>query len=164
MRMKKENCKSKGISTFVAAILLIAFTVSVGGVVSVWFTTFSRTSTETISQEASTQIACSYAGVTLSNLRFSSPYLSGRVRNSGTISLGNLTLYVLFSNSSQQKFNLCLAGGLVANCSDTYNLTMSPSDIYSFNFTSNSNYDKIRITTNCSAVYDEATSGDVTIG
>jgi len=38
----------KGISPFVAAVLLIGFTVAVGAILSVWFTTFTRTQTTAI--------------------------------------------------------------------------------------------------------------------
>jgi len=38
----------KGISPFVASILLIGFTVAVGAILSVWFTTFTRTQTASI--------------------------------------------------------------------------------------------------------------------
>jgi len=38
----------KGISSFIAVVLLIAFTVAVGGILSVWFTGFTRTSTASV--------------------------------------------------------------------------------------------------------------------
>jgi len=42
----------KGISSFVAAVLLIGFTVAVGAILSVWFTTFTRTQTTAITGSA----------------------------------------------------------------------------------------------------------------
>jgi flagellin-like protein len=38
----------KGISSFVATVLLIGFTVAVGAILSVWFTTFTRTQTAAV--------------------------------------------------------------------------------------------------------------------
>ena len=38
----------KAISSFVAAVLLIGFTVAVGAILSVWFTTFTRTQTTAV--------------------------------------------------------------------------------------------------------------------
>jgi flagellin-like protein len=38
----------KGISSFVATVLLIGFTVAVGAILSVWFTTFTRTQTTAV--------------------------------------------------------------------------------------------------------------------
>jgi len=42
----------KGISSFVAAVLLIGFTVAVGAILSLWFTTFTRTQTAGIQTSA----------------------------------------------------------------------------------------------------------------
>jgi len=42
----------KGISPFIATILLIGFTVAVGAILSVWFTTFTRTQTTGITGAA----------------------------------------------------------------------------------------------------------------
>jgi len=53
MKMKMK----KGISPFIATILLIGFTVAVGAILSVWFATFTRTQTTMIQTSA----AC-YAG------------------------------------------------------------------------------------------------------
>ncbi|MEM4326511.1 MAG: archaellin/type IV pilin N-terminal domain-containing protein [Candidatus Pacearchaeota archaeon] len=155
--MKNE----KGISGFVAAVLLIAFTVSVGSLISMWMLGFTRTSTETVGKEASTQISCSYASVDLRDLKYNNSYLSGKFVNTGTVNLGNLSLFILLTNASQLRYNLCLADNKVVNCTDSHNLTLAPADIRSFNFSSPNNYDKIRLTTNCTNAYDEASSSDV---
>jgi archaellum component FlaG (FlaF/FlaG flagellin family) len=42
----------KAISSFVATVLLIGFTVAVGAILSVWFTTFTRTQTTTVQSGA----------------------------------------------------------------------------------------------------------------
>jgi len=42
----------KGISSFVATVLLIGFTVAVGAILSVWFTTFTRTQTAAVQSGA----------------------------------------------------------------------------------------------------------------
>ena len=39
---------NKGISAFIASVLLIGFTVAVGAILSVWFTAFTRTQTATV--------------------------------------------------------------------------------------------------------------------
>jgi len=45
----------KAISSFVAAVLLIGFTVAVGAILSVWFTTFTRTQTTAVQAGAACQ-------------------------------------------------------------------------------------------------------------
>ena len=78
----------KGISTFVAAVLLIGFTVAVGAILSVWFTTFTKTQTATVQAGA----AC-HAGVAsvFSNVT-SSPTSAVRVFVSNKRDDMNLTI------------------------------------------------------------------------
>ncbi|MEM7826204.1 MAG: archaellin/type IV pilin N-terminal domain-containing protein [Candidatus Aenigmatarchaeota archaeon] len=49
---------SKGISPMVATILLIAFTVAVGGIISVWMTTYTRTAGAAVSEATEDQLRC----------------------------------------------------------------------------------------------------------
>lgn len=138
----------KGVSQLITTILLIAFTLGVTGIISVWLTGFARTTTDTVGSQSTSQILCTYGGVALSNLKFSSNMLSGDVENTRTITLGNITIEVLFTNASKQTQKLYLS--------------LAPREKNSFNFSSSNNYNKIRATTNCSSVYDEADSSEVT--
>lgn len=140
----------KGVSPLIATVLLIAFTISVAGIISIWLVGFSRTSSETIGSEASRQLICSYGGISLSNLRYSSSTgtLAGEVENTRSIVLGNITVQILYANATSQKTYL--------------NISLTPREKASFNISVSSNYDKIRAMTNCSSVYDEVGPGDVT--
>lgn len=138
----------KGVSPLIATILLIAFTLSVAGIVSIWLTGFARTSTETVGKESSTQLICSYGGIALSSLKFSNNRLSGSIENTRTIILGNITIQVLYTNASSQTEKLYVS--------------LTPREKYSFNISISNNYDKIRVITNCSSVYDEVGSSEVT--
>jgi flagellin-like protein len=71
----------KGISSFVATVLLIGFTVAVGAILSVWFTTFTRTQTASISGSA----AC-HAG----NIKFFSNVSETRPTNATKVYITNL--------------------------------------------------------------------------
>jgi flagellin-like protein len=51
----------KGISAIIASVLLIAFTVAVGGILSVWSTTLTTTQTQTVGNQTGGQIVCSPA-------------------------------------------------------------------------------------------------------
>ena len=51
----------KGISPLIAAVLLIAFTVAVGGIIATWLTSFSKTTTAGV--ESSTKGASKCSGV-----------------------------------------------------------------------------------------------------
>jgi len=49
---------SKAISPMIATILLIAFTVAVGGIISVWMTGYTRTTGQSVSSATENMTAC----------------------------------------------------------------------------------------------------------
>lgn len=157
--LKFENSKidlsSKGISPLIATVLLIAFTVAVAAIISVWLTTFTSTSTQTVSSRAETELYCMYGGISLSDLKYCNGYLSGTVENTRLVDLGNITLQIFYTNASSKTIRLNKsAGGFMA---------LEPREKDTFNVSGiDSNYDKIHLYTNCSTVYDDASSGDVT--
>jgi flagellin-like protein len=158
----------KGVSPLIATVLLIAFTVAVAGIISVWLTGFTRTTSETVGSQANIQIICNNGQISLSNLKYCSTngYLSGDISNSGTIALGNITLQILYDNGTQHpKLYLSLIGGSVSTSTTCCgNLSISPAEKYRFNTSVNSNYEIIRVITNCTAtVTDEAQASDVTL-
>ena len=147
----------------VATVLLIAFTVGVGGIISVWITGFTQTSSKIVSKEGEGQILCSNGAIDLSNLRYSSSTnnMSGIVKNNGRITLGNITLQVIGTNGTQRSIPL---NDSEAGSSGNY-LALRPGQIFSFNQsvgTVGSNYDKVWIYSNCSSVTDIAGRNDVT--
>jgi flagellin-like protein len=152
----------KGISPLVATVLIIAVTVGAVGIVSVWVTGFFRESSETVGSQSKTQIDCSAGAIGLTSLRFASNYLSGNFENKGLIVLGNISMNIIFQNASSEKFDFCTSGSNTVRCT-TGNLSLLLSDEKSFNVTiGGSNYDTIRIFTNCTGVSDTARRGDVT--
>jgi flagellin-like protein len=157
----------KGISPLIATVLLIAFTVSVAGMISVWLTSFTKTSTDVVGTQANTQIICSNGQIDLQSVNYCSTnkYLSGDVSNPSTIALGNISLQILYSNGTQEpRLYLLLQGSSVStNTTCCGNLSISPGEKYRFNVSGiDSNYDRIRVVTNCTErATDEVQSGDV---
>lgn len=155
----KQNARgaAKGISPLIATVLLIAFTVAVAAIVSTWMTTFTTTSTETVSSKANTELYCTYGGIAMSSLAYNttSGSLSGIVENTRLVSLGNITLQVFYRNATSRTIRLNKStGGL---------MSLDPRERDTFSISSiDSNYDKFHMYTNCSTVYDDASSGDVT--
>jgi flagellin-like protein len=137
----------KGISSLIATVLLIAFTVSVAGIISVWLTGFIRGSTQTVSEQAGSELVCSYGGISLTSLKYCGGGLSGRVDNTGNIVLGNITIQILYTNASSQKHYR--------------NVTLDPREGHTFNVSCSSNYDTVRVITNCSSIYDTEESNKV---
>jgi flagellin-like protein len=157
----------KGISPLIATVLLIAFTVAVAGIISVWLTGFAKITTSTVGSQANIEIICNNGQISFSNLIYcsTSGYLSGDISNSGTIALGNITMQIIYTNGTQHpKLYLSLIGSSTnTSTACCGNLTISSAEKYRFNTSVSSNYDKIRVITNCTAkVTDEADSSDVT--
>jgi len=78
----------KGISSFVAAVLLIGFTVAVGAILSLWFTTFTRTQTAGV--EAGT--ACASNPLYVRAIGFDNGNVTALITNGGTDSVTVSTL------------------------------------------------------------------------
>lgn len=154
----------KGVSPLVATVLLIAFVVAVAGIISSWANSFASSQTQLVGQQSSISITCSYGHILMQNLRFQSgpQRLSGTIVNTGTIALGNATLSIVYQNATSQNIGLCSDPTGSASCA-VGNLTLSVSDQAGFNVTIwGSNYDNVKIRTNCSTVGFTATRGDIT--
>ncbi|MBI4009638.1 MAG: hypothetical protein HY361_00385 [Candidatus Aenigmarchaeota archaeon] len=83
----------KGLSPIVAVVLLIGFTVSIAGIVSVWITSTTRTQTEIIGEQASLQAQCVGSTLVVKEVRRS----SGQVNityalETGTEGLTNISI------------------------------------------------------------------------
>lgn len=152
----------KGISPLIATVLLIAFTVAVAGLLSSWLMSFTKSSSEIVSRQSNTQLVCSYGGIALSNLKYSSSCncMNGTIENTQTISLGNITIQTIYSNQSTITTKLCVYGSAAKDCG-VANISLQPRESVSFSINSSSDYQTIRVYTNCSNVYDSASSSDV---
>lgn len=153
----------KGISPLIATVLLIAFTVAVGGILSVWLTTFSRTSTDIIGSQSSTQLTCSYGGISLSNLAETGGWVSGNVRNTGLIGLGNFTFVYIWSNATSFSTQLCSNSSSAFSCT-TSNMSFTTNQVLPFNVSAGggTNVQTLRVATNCTNAFATASSSDFT--
>jgi archaellum component FlaF (FlaF/FlaG flagellin family) len=158
----------KGVSEMIAVVLIIAFTVAVGGILSVWILAFSRQQSATVGTEAQLSVFCSYARVAFSDVKYCSTTsrISGNIKNTGSVLLGEVKMNIILTNGTVLDYPLCEVDTKVIECS-TANLTISVGGIETFNLTTSSNYNIIRVITNCSAysggATDELDAGDVTL-
>ena len=153
----------KGISTIVASVLLIAFTVAVAGILITWLSGFTSSTTTTVGNNSQILISCSQGSINLRNLKFASASstLSGVLENTGLTSLSGIGISIIYLNATSQSINLCTPASLAVSCSSG-NLTLTNSQPATFNVTiGGSNYNEIRASTSCSGVFDTATRGDV---
>lgn len=142
----------KGISTFVAITLIVAITIAITTIYSGWFTNFIRSITSTLKEDTSTKITCSNGGISLNNLKYNqtSGYISGFIKNTEIIELGDIDIEIFFTNATRKVLD--------------FNLTLLPGEQDSFSENINTNtFDRIRVRTNCSNVYDEIDSTYVSI-
>lgn len=140
----------KGISPFIASVLLIAFAVGVAGVYGGWFQSFINTITGTVEKKEGKRVECIYGGIALDNVEYntSSSSTSGRIENTDIIPLGNIDLEIFYDNATREKKDL--------------NIELESGEKTTFNVSADSNYDKIRVFTNCTNVDDEVSSSDIT--
>jgi len=92
----------KGISPLIAEVLLIGFTVVVASLVILWASSFTRTTTSKIGSQADIQTACMNAGIDFFGIvtyNTSSQTISGYVKNTGNVPLGNISFQVIYSAS-----------------------------------------------------------------
>lgn len=139
----------KGISPFITSVLLIALVIAVAGIYTGWFTNFIRDITSTIKGHGEKKIECSYGGIALDDLEYNSTseYLSGNIENTNIIPLGNIDLEIFYDNATREKKDL--------------NKVLEPGEKDVFNEAISSNYEKIRVITNCSEIYDEVSSASI---
>jgi len=146
----------KGINPLIATVLLIAFTVAIAGIVSIWATSFTSTSIKITENQSLQRLNCAYGSIALSDVNFCSTRneLSGRLTNTGLIDLSEITLQQVYSNGTSPTQPLCLSGSSVVECS-TSNLTIKSGFLYAFNVSGiSSGYDIINLITHCPGVTD----------
>jgi flagellin-like protein len=103
--------KLKGISPMIAVILLIAFTVAIGGILSVWLTGLQQQQTTVTGEYAEKVAKC--AGVSL-NIKNITPILNNQItfqvsHESGTYELTNVQVVVVYTDG----------GSTTQNCNPT---------------------------------------------
>ena len=137
----------KGISPLIASVLLIALVIGVAGIYSGWFSDFIKSITAMIGTHEDIRIKCTYGDISLRNLVYNSTAgnLTGEVENTDIIPLGNIDLEIFYNNATKEDKDL--------------NMELNPGEKDVFNIAINSNYQKVRVVTNCSNVVDEVDIG-----
>jgi flagellin-like protein len=132
----------KGISPFVAAILLIALTVAVGGLLAVWFSTVTSSQTQTVSASAGQLAKCASSSLTINEVRYSSDGTSSLVNvttsSAGSQSLKNITISISGGGATSNSIRYYNAsgeelppGGVISASIDTTGGALVPPEIVS---------------------------------
>ena len=114
----------KGLSPLVAVVLLIGFTVSIAGIISVWITGTTRTQTETIGEQARLQTQCVGSSLVIKEVRRSGGQVNVTyVLEAGTEGVNNITIEAIAVGNSTK------SGPFY-----TVNMTMKPGEINTTSF------------------------------
>jgi flagellin-like protein len=123
----------KGISAIIATVLLVAFTVAVAGILSMWATTLTVSQTQTVSNQTSGQALCS-PGLIIDEVNS----LSGvAYHNAGNQIISNVKVFV---RNTVGGVNLTSVSG-----------TLSPGAMALTNFTLVGPLDYARVTGTCAS-------------
>jgi flagellin-like protein len=98
----------KAVSPLIAAVLLIAFTVAVGGIISLWLSSFTQTQSGMIEKSAEKTTKCAATSLQIREVRYGSGRVNVTVIHAtGSEGLRNLSVSVLgagISNSSDVRY------------------------------------------------------------
>lgn len=88
--------RRKGISPLIAAVLLIAFTMSVAAMLTAWVTTFTEEKTSVVSNKSDQVFQCSYGGLSIYDAIYHSDdnTTDVTVANTGTYDFRNITIHI----------------------------------------------------------------------
>ena len=94
--------RRKGISPLIAAVLLIAFTMSVAAMLTAWVTTFTEERTSSVSNRSEQVFQCSYGGLSIYDAIYHSDSNETdiTVANTGTFDFKNVTVHVFDDGGS----------------------------------------------------------------
>jgi len=132
---KKFHQKSKGISPLIAAVLLIAFTITIATFLASWSTTFTRSKTEEFSRTGEEITAeCQYARLVVENAVYDSSNgkITAVVWNMGKTDLSDFQFNIYYSDVNITKetpsnYNITLKNGDFATF--VVNATTAPQKI-----------------------------------
>lgn len=135
----------KGISPLVAAVLLIAVTMTIAGMLAYWASSFVRTQTEQFENQTLTT-ECNFAGFKIYGCSYNSTSqeMTFILENFRSVTLRDLEAYIIYKNKTIA--NITLNGTLEAGTMRSFRITgVSP------------DYNSLIIKTHCPDVTAEGT-------
>lgn len=97
--MRSVMGSRRGVSPLIAAVLLIAFTMAVAAILTAWVTTFTQQQTETIGNQTTENIECSFANLEILSVDWNTGGVTAAITNSGNEDFTNVSITV-FEDSS----------------------------------------------------------------
>jgi flagellin-like protein len=136
-----KDIKAKGISPLVAAVLLIAVTMTIAGLLAYWAASFVKAS---LPETNETETQCRFADFSIYSCSYSNRTVNLILENTQNVDLENIKAYLIFSNST---------------VSDAYSLneTLPAGVLKSYTISDVDDFSKISIKTHCPDVGKEKT-------
>jgi len=141
----------KAISPMISIVLLIAFTVAVGGILSLWLTTLASTQTTTTGTAAEKQVLCARSVLEVTEVYYKDP-TKANVTVTYTYGTEVLTGFnVFFVDSARNSQNATVLA--------TNKTTLSPGDSATFVFSglgslsSSASFQSVRVVAKCQDTY-----------
>lgn len=96
---------NKGLSPFIATVLIVAFTISTAIIIMNWYKSFSLEASERIGNQTSQRIDCSYAAISFRNVCVNGENITGIIENTGNIDLRNIEIDIIYKNGTTLVYN-----------------------------------------------------------
>lgn len=147
----------KGVSPLIAVVLLIAFTLAIGGFVSTWMYDITKSQTTEVVTRSKPECAFAYLNVISNTSEFdnTTDTLSFQIENTGTKSVEITDIQVIYDNGTQVKTNWgarTLASNEIMSIT---NVTENGSA------TINNSIKKVRILTDCPGKILDIAGGEI---
>lgn len=149
----------KGISPLIAAVLLIAFTMTIAGLMAAWAQNYVSGETQQLTEESDKLQECGKVNFMIDDITKTDTSLTIVVYNSGGIEIEDFDAILSYSNSTH--------GPVIETNSDALNETLAIGDMKSFSVTNNQSEVGMSLTklklvakiadTKCPNVYREKT-------
>jgi flagellin-like protein len=143
--VSKIKIGKKAISPMIATVLLIAFTVAVGGILSLWLTSLTSTQTTTTGSAAEKQVLCARSVLSIDEVDYS------------TTDDANVTVTYTYGTESLTNVNIYFVDSARASYNKTQTGTLSPGDTKAYAVSGSgltgSTFQEVRIVAMCQATY-----------
>jgi len=145
---------NKGISPLIAAVLLIAFTMTIAGLMAAWAQSFVSGQTEELTTAARESQQCTGANFNIDSIKTNSTHVSLVLYNNGGMELNDFDVFLTYENST--------AGPVVQTVKNAYGSKLPVGDMASFSVALDQSIEpplsKIKIAVvGCPNVYKERT-------
>ena len=109
----------KGISPLIAAVLLIAFTMAVAGILTAWVTTFTQDTADQVGEDGEQTVSCSFGGLSIYEAVHGEDLMVS-VANTGTVDFEEVNVAAFLEDGSTEQSTI--DGGISSGSVESINI------------------------------------------